>query len=421
MPPLGFLLGAPLTGFNVPDLRSEPIGNRQWLVQWSKRTDQVGQFFFVVRVDGKHYQNVFGETKIIIAAPFDETPEVAVIQQPIGFVDPGFFPSHFFVETEIKSKGVITWDPPADVSDVKFYRLYWDNGTGTVGFTDADVYDEVVETGLSTYKYVTRELAAGTFKFVIRTVSIDGEVESTNTTPELTVVAVRYISPVSGESLTYDFATKKATLTWTNPSGVTAIDIFDNAGDAAKQFPNYLTALSSLGAVTTFVTGVLSFPAVFAFGIRAKDTTRFELNTSIILKLRLDATGNEISGFPPVPFLGGENDGNGKVQLTGVVDQNPDDQFSLALATQIKFFTDDGAGGPVDFVTPIATVNTVTHANLRRATFLAGPFGATARKFSAIALTAGGVESERATEITITPSTTVPPVVLTPAAAAGRC
>ncbi len=421
MPPMGHLLGAPLVGFNVIDQRSEAIGNRQWLAMWSPRTEiPAGQAIFVVRVNGKHFENVVNQNQIVVTSPTDSTPEVSIIQLPPGFTDPGFFPSHFFAETSVPSNIVLEWFPPPSVANIKFYRIYWDNGTGTVGFTDADVYDEVIERGAPKYTYVTRELTPGLYKFVIRAVSIDGEVETTNVN-EISDTTQAYPPPISGESLTYDSGTKKATLAWTNPGGATAVDIFSNAPDLTKQFPAYASQLTSLGAVTTFVTAALSFPAVHVFGIRVKDASRFELNTSIMLKLRLDALGIEIAGFPPTPFLSADNEGSGKVLLVGAVDQNPDDKITLAKAVTIKFYTDDGAGGPIDFVTPIATETLIIHPTVRRAEFLAGPFGSTARKFSAVALTAGGIESEQAAVITITPNTTVPPVPLTPTATAGRC
>lgn len=420
MPPVGFLLGAPLTGLTVLNIHSEPIGNRNWLVMWTSRIEITGQSVFVINMNGRHLETVINQTRIQITAPDKETPLIEIIQCPIHGADPGFFPS-YFPTVQLPNKAIVTWTPPASVSNVKFYRIYWDNGTGTVGFTDADVVGEVVENGSTSYTFRTRSLVTGTYKFVIRTVSFDGELETTNTTPELSITVTNFIAPISAETITYDFATKKATLTWTNPAGASAIRIFDNLGDPTSQFPDYNVILASLGLVTTFVTAALLFPKVYAFGIRVSDGTNFELNTSITLKLRLDSSGAEISNFPVTPSLSGELEGSGKIRLVGGLDENPDDIHRFTPATDIQFFTNDGAGGAIDFSTPIATVSfTSFGSGLKKAEFLTAAFGATQRLFSARARTSGGIISEDADTLTITPNTTVPAVVLTPAAVAGR-
>ena len=418
MPVFPFLFPFAFVGLGVDIIGTVPLGDRRWLVMWKARPEIAAPFAFIVSVDGKHQEAVLNDEQTIVVSNRQETPVVHVIQVPQSTLDGAHFPDFLFNVTVLNNKGIITITPPGDVSKVDHYNVYFDNKTGTVTFDDAGLLGEVKETGAPTRKLVTRELAAGTYKAVVRTATKNGT-ESTNVAPEVSFTVQAFIPPVSGFQNSYDEPTKKATLSWTFPAGATQVQIFFNGSTEADQFPDYDTVLATVNAPTsTFLTAVLPAGA-HVWGIRATDGTNFELNTSVRTKLRTDAAFAEISLPPPRPRVIAVNDVAGKVILKAYVDVTEDQD--PPIPDTVQFFTDDGAGGPVDFTTPLAggPFALVQSSLYLEAVNSFGPFGATARKFAAIA-SKGSVVSEQGASVVIIPNVDVPPDPVY-SAAAGRC
>ena len=418
MPVFPFLFPFAFIGLGVDIIGTVPLGDGRWLVMWKARPEIVAPFAFIVSVNGKHQETVLNDEQAIVKANDLETDAVHVIQVPQSTLDGAHFPDFLFNVSVLNNKGIITITPPGDISDVDQYRIFFDNGTGTVTFDDAGLLGEVKETGAASYKFVTRELAAATYKAVVRTVT-KNDTESTNVAPEVSFTVQAFIAPASGFQNSYDEPTKKATLSWTFPAGATQAQIFFNGSSEANQFPDYNTVLATVNAPTnTFLTAALPAGA-HVWGIRVTDGTNFELNTSVRTKLRTDAAFAEITGPPPRPRVIAVNDVAGKVILKAFVDVT--DDIAAPVPDTVEFFTDDGAGGPVDFTTPLAggPFSLIATTQYLEAVNSFGPFGATARKFAAIA-SKGSVVSEQGDAVTITPNVNVPPAP-TYSAAAGRC
>ena len=418
---LAFPLPMPLGGVQVSDLRIRHIGGRRWRVKWTPISVSWPSAF-VINVDGQHYTTVHNKNAVTLRLEgifenFVISPIIEVVQIPSVMATPSFHTPGYF-STIINNKIKITWNPPASVADVEFYRVYWDKGTGTISFIDDNILEEISEDGLANYEAFTPGLTSGTYKFVVRTIDEAGT-ESTNIA-EFSQAITTYPGIITGFSLSFDTGTDKATLTWTDPSdiGSGTVKIFDNLGNIARPFPDYTTVVASIAAgVQTFTTAVLT-EGWWLFGAQVNDGTNQEPNTNILVDVRLDSSINPISNPPPKPFLEVFNGPDGKVHLFAFVIQ----EGARSRTAKFQFFTNDGAGGAIDFSTPIEGVGNFTDGTevgqYFGATLLAGPFGETARKFSARAFTAGGVVSLNADEQTITPDATAPPqplsVVTTP-------
>ena len=410
---LAFPLPMPLGGCFVTDPRVRRIGARRWRVRWTPIPGLSWPSAFVIAVDGQHYTTVHNVTATTLRLEgvfetFTPSPIIEVIQLPSVMAPPDFFTPGYFA-TLVNNKIRITFDPPASVADVEFYRVYWDKGTGTVVFDDEHILEEVSEDGLSSYEVFTPALATGTFKFVIRAVD-KARTESTTVT-EFSQAIVTLPGTVTAFKLTYDTGTDKATLTWTDPSdiGSGTVKIFDNLGVIARPHPDYTTVVASVAAgVQTFTTAVLT-EGWWVFGAQVNDATNQEPNTDVLADVRLDASLNPISNPPPKPFLEVHLGPSGKVFLTAyTIPTN-----ARGITAKFQFFTNDGAGGAIDFSTPLEGVGNFTDGTeagqYTGAVFLTAAFGETARKFSARAFTSGGVVSLNADERTITPDATAPP------------
>lgn len=418
---LAFPLAQPLGGNKVSNLRATPLGGRSFRLNWDDAAPG-GPYGYSIAIDGNHYANILHAPPIDIKIDpavdgFSPSPIVEVVRIPKTSCDPGFHVAGYF-STPIANKIKFTWAPPADISRVNKYRVYWDKGGGTVYFTRAYRLGQQNEDGSSGYEMWTPALTSGTYKFVVRTVDAAGN-ESTNTSA--TSIAITCLpAAITGLAITYSNTTKKATLTWVDPAGIGSgkLRIFHNAGDATKLFPDYSAAADEVNpGVQSWTSPVLTGPGVWVFGIRAYDGTNQEPNTSITAIVRLDASANKIVGAPPKPFLVASAVAGGKIALQA----NVLAMSGLGVPTTCSFFTNDGAGGAVDYGIPI-TGSPLAVADIGQwftAVLQSPAYGETARKFGCIAY-AGAIPSVVADEVTITPVSTAPPDPLSQAAATGR-
>ena len=215
------------------------------------------------------------------------------------------------------------------------------------------------------------------------------------------------------------FSAGKITLTWTDPSGIGggSVRVYHNAGSASNQFVDYSTVIETIAAGTQTWTSPVLADGVWAFGLRASDGTIEEINTLIMASIRIEG-GLLVGNAPTRPALSAETEAGGKILLRG--DANP--LSSAAKPDKIKFFTNDGAGGAVDYNVALGAgfINLIRIGGASMATLTTIAFGSTARIFGMRAYTVAGVVSQNAIEFTITPVTTTPPQPLTVAGAEGR-
>ncbi len=409
---LAFPLAQPIGGVAVSNIRTTSVGGDQWFVEWDPIV-VAWDSAYMVFVDGKLHSTLPNQTSMYIDAepgadPIIQIAQIAGVWMDPGRAVPGYFPA--LQPNKIK----IEWDKPASVVDVESYRVFGDSGTGTVDF-DNPLFSDIPEDGSASYEFVTDQLVTGTYKFVVRTVDEAGNESAT--IAEFTRALTTYPGIVTAEAIVFNSGPITATLTWVDPADIAAGDVkvFSNGGVTADQFPDYETGaeIATIAAgVQTFTTAALA-DGIHIFGLRVNNGTLDELNTSVILFLRIES-GAEVSNFPVVPQVQATPIDNGKVELIAYVDPpstqtNPD--FVAGEAVKVQFFTNDGAGGAIDFGTPLGVgfVNlTPTGVNLvaRLETIV---FGETARKFAARSYTSGGVASTDSDEVTITPDATKPP------------
>ena len=409
---LAFPLASPLGGVLVSNIRTEPWGADTWLIEWAP-ISVTWDASYMISIDGKHYAVAHGQTSIVVQGERGAAPIVQVAQLGGVYTDPARFVSGYFA-TLINNKIKVTWNPPASITDVEEYHVYWDNKTGTVDFTSALAV--IGEDGSASYEFITDALASGTYKFVVRTVDTSGN-ETTNTT-ETSQMLTTYPNLVTSEAVVV-IAGPKVTITWADPAdiGAGSVRIFHNSGNASNLFPDYSTVQATIAAGTqTWTSGNLA-DGIWVFGLRVFDATNEEPNTTVVLVVRLESAA-EVSGYPAKPLLVTQNAAAGKVDLLAIVQPIT----RSGRATQVKFFTNDGAGGNVDYATALGAGFIALHerGSVYLATLTSAAYGETARKFGCRAYTAGSVVSVNADEITITPDSTAPGVPLSVTAAVVR-
>ena len=412
---LAFPLAMPLGGVLVSNIFAQALGQNQWLVRWDTNPD-LSPASYMIYVDGNFWGVIVDTPAMFIRGEDGASPVVQVAQLPIAWSDPGFARDGYFT-APVANKIQVVWDPPADVTDVDKYRVYFDNKTGTVDFTTS--LGEVPEDGSTQYEFWTAQLVSGTYKFVIRVVDLAGN-ESTNIA-EFSVVLSTYPGLVTGEAVSV-IAGPKVTITWTDPSDIGSgnVRVYSNGGITTLLRPDYSSAVATVPAGTQTFTSAVLGDGIHVFGLRVFNGTVEELNTYVWLVVRIES-GAEVALFPQVPLLVAQNDVSGKISLTARVNNlNP----TGTNPVKVQFYTNDGAGGAVDFSTPLEGVGSFTtlsrHGSGLSAQFLTASFGETVRKFSCRSFTTAGVASVNAVEITITPDATSPPDPLNTVVVAGR-
>ncbi len=396
-----------------------PLGNDQWELFWEKE-GTTADAAYVIAIDKKLYAVIRNSTSMKIPGEPGATPVVEIAEFPVGMFDPSLFVEEYFT-TLPPNKLIVTWDPPASVVGVSHYNVYWDNGTGTVDFTAAGLLtpDGIQEDGSSSYEFF-KLTVAGTFKTVVRTVDDAGN-ETINTTAQ-TQTVVTFPDNVTLPTIVFNSGPKTATITWVDPSNIGSgnVRIFDNLGSLTDLNPNYnfVGPPSVAAGLQTFTTPALA-NGRWIFGLRVFDLTNEEKNTHIQLELRIES-GVEIVDGPEQPLLEAFLSSAGKINL--ILTSFPDVGDVNKSSVKAKFFTNDGAGGAIDFGTALGagfiTMNQV--GNMVVASLETAVFGETARKFSARSFNNSSVASVDAAEVTITPNQTVPGTPQNAALAAGR-
>ena len=423
MPIFGFTFGGLFGDYRPSNIRSVPHGHGVWTVTVTPDSDYPSPCAFIIALNGKHYASLPGSSQSDFSFSIKtysnsvRTPIVEVIQTQIETLDAGFFPDGFFTSVQ-PSQLIVTWTPPAVVSDVFGYNIYWDKGEGTVQYTDDYLLQYVQETGETQYTYATDDVDSGTYKTVVRTIDSSGN-ESNNTTAATTSVST-YPSVATGVNISYSNSTHKATITWTDPSDIGAgnIRIYHNSGDADKPYADYGTIIDTVSAATeTWESPVLT-EGYWVFGLRAYNGSVEELNTAIMERVRIDASLNAVVGYPPSPILAVSTSVGGKVRLTAYVNSF----LAGGFASTVQFFTNDGAGGAVDYGTPLGTgyYGLTSAGEMRYVEFETSAYGETSRIFGAKCYTEGGTESNNAQEMTIIPNATLPPQPGSQSTVAGR-
>lgn len=414
---LGFPLAMPLGGNRVSNVRARNLGGRQWLVRWTPNNIPDTPTY-MVSIDGQLFGHFRNRSSFRFRSDVDAMPVIQIVQLPAGFGDVGLYVPGYF--TTIQPNRIrITWSPPADTTNVKEYRIYWDRGEGTVQYGSSYLMATVKEAGISSYVAHTPEIVSGTYRFVVRTVDFAGN-ETQNSDP-FTQSLTTYPRPVRNLAVSYSNATKLATLTWNDPFDIGeagTVSIFHNGGSTTNRYPDYDTIVATVAqGVESWTSGVLT-EGYWTFGARVWNGSLGEANTSILASIRLDASANEMADFPPQPVLLAFQRAQGRVHLRALVRPSA----ALSTAATVNFFTNDGAGGTVNYGSAI----NATAVSLRAlgeylvGDYTTGTYGETPRLFGCRAYEAGGAASLNATEITVTPNSTSPPFALNVATVAAR-
>jgi len=203
------------------------------------------------------------------------------------------------------------------------------------------------------------------------------------------------------------------TLYWTDPDNIEPYDdtkgyvrIYHNAGNPAKPYPDYDTLVDSvLAGVEQWTSGPLC-DGTWAFGLRVYDGVNEELNGHTFVIFRV-VNGEVFDTFPPKPALLADPSIGGKVTLLAMIDAST----PLSYPSTVKFFTNDGAGGAVDYSTELDEVSVTEQGSKYLAELLTAAYGETERIFGAIAYDADGNPSMRAAEVTVTPDATAPEAI----------
>jgi hypothetical protein len=225
---------------------------------------------------------------------------------------------------------------------------------------------------------------------------------------------------MSTSSSSADKVTTEVIFEWTDPSNIGAgtIRIYDNRGNPDSLFPDYNTVRATVAAGVQQWESYELCDGLWVFGFRVYDGSVEELNTCVTAVLRIE-NGWIVENYPAKPTLLAEQAGGGKVRLICSAHNSANTVFGTA--TKCKFFTNDGAGGAVDYTTPLGgDFISLSQVQEGFADYYTGAYGATARLFGCRTYTAGGVASLDATEISITPSVAAPGEPADPTLSEGR-
>jgi len=292
--------------------------------------------------------------------------------------------------------GSVTVAYTADTTAIKMdwsfplqYSVRWDNKTGTIIETDLAVLtdDNLLGTADLPFRWSSPVLTAGAYKFRVDCLDDAG---NRKTGTEVNVTVDLAPNAVSALALVYNPATRLATLTWVDP-----VDA-DLASLSVRQFlstavpPDAPTASVAVGT-KTWVSGVLTGPAIYNFRVNALDAGGNEELSSLTLTLELDAANNQVNPRPNAPFsLAVTPLAAGKFQVVADYDQRGE----AAVATHVHFFHDAGLGAGVDWTTVIAQADLAALGETKRATYAESAAFAdgTTVVWGARAVTAGGVD-----------------------------
>jgi hypothetical protein len=267
------------------------------------------------------------------------------------------------------------------------YRVRFDNKTGTIIESDVAVISDDVLLGYAAtpFRYATDKLSAGTYKYRIDWADDAGNWQIGDVVQFAVDLAP---SPVSDLSLSYSAATRKATLTWTDPTDADLDEMEVRQWESSDSPPIAATAVVAAG-LETWESAVLSGPAVLFFRVNAKDSAGNVERSSVTLRLELDSAHeavaerpNEVSSFLATPVA------DGKFRLVAVYDPAGE----AAQATKVLFFHDSGTG-TIDWNTVVASVALSAVGRMKRAVLAAsGAFAhGTTIKWGARAATAADV------------------------------
>lgn len=419
----GHMFGMPYGDHSLPtnNINAHPMGHNTWGVQTTPIAIPA-DYVYILAVDGKPYGGRIRLDDFILMGIEGESPILEIIQMPAGYSDPAFFESGWFSETIIDNKLLITWDPPADVSNVEGYNLYWDDGDGTVIFDDAHKLNTVliVEDGSGSYEFHQLITESGTYKVVVVPVDSAGNEEQGG--GELVQIITIYPKPVTGIEISYNAGDQKVTITWTDPAEGFTLRVYDNAGSLTDLFPDYTSIRDTTPtSAATWLSGALA-NGIWVFGLRVYDGTNEEPNTCCWVVMRIES-GIELSDPPPKPILETTERADGVIRLQAICNPYIDDDFTgIGIPTKVKFFKNDGAGGAVDYNTPLGGdfVTLTQIAGLRIAMIDTAALPETAHVFGLIAYSTNSVASIKADEVTATPKSTDPPQALNAAITTGR-
>ena len=353
----------------------DPLGgNRDW---------------FKVYVNGRLHRTQRGQVVDFVAPDAGQVLAAVVAVGPLSG-DPDYDPG--LTDTIPGDRVQLDWQPPAYAPDVREYRIYWDSGGGTVSYTTPLAV--VPHDGRAAYTWVSAKLTDGTYKFVVRSVDIAGNVE-TNVAEVNQAIATWPATPTGlaysditvdpGVSFTVDLA-------W---SGGMNVNVYGN--DHAGGDIDYSTPIDTNVSSPWTSAALTDGPGVYRFAVRGRNATYEEKNTDFI-EFEVNAAFAEVSrplspyGLTVIPAAGAEFTVSGKLDKARPVINGR----TPAAAANVKVYHDNGTG-TMDWNTAVGTATLVYQAGRWSWTFTtsAGAYSDQQLvKFGARANTANDVTDE---------------------------
>jgi len=237
------------------------------------------------------------------------------------------------------NKAKIEW---SRVNDAAAYAIYWDSGGGTVDFNSA--YVVRADDGAAQQSWTTPELAAGSYKFCVRSRDAAGN-ESSNTAAQEVAISP-WPRPAAGLTVSYDRATGKATLSWSDPPGTfskvrvyqgdeTIAHAYGETDDAIGTWPevDYASAVAEIDTgVEEWLSPVLSGAGIWVWGLRVYDGTNEEKTADVRVRLELDDSDYDHTARAPRPVeLSAAPVADGRVRVRGRIPVGGDAEPTAAV------------------------------------------------------------------------------------------
>lgn len=249
----------------------------------------------------------FGKSSGVYQLPNDDRHSVHVIDSgPLNADEPEEI-LRCFIEKDIENKVELTWTPPIDDSDVSFYRVRSNDGVG-VTFTKLEA-----TVGRNDFRYVTRELAPGTWMFCVHPVDDNGN-ELTSSLAVSIVVPTIVEPPTEPVSFTLlpDGAPpgSDAKITWSpSPTAGVTYKVYSNGGSGKPDFTAPWATTASLMATGPVVAGDWIF--IIRAELAGDESDNFDIRIEVQLQdfgsdLRLvGGLPNPVKSFQVTPLIGG--------------------------------------------------------------------------------------------------------------------
>lgn len=341
---------------------------------------------YQVLIDGEEWRRTADTS--LRNVPTDARDHIEVFEHTVQTRDEDLS----LIATSALDRVKLTW-PESSASPAR-YELYRSLTSGV--FTDPAIH----ECRAGAPDYIVRDGPHDDDTYYYRLIAYD-KAGNPSTVDDANVTVSGAPEPPTGIALTHDDGTKETTITWTHSTSADKAGYNGYAGD-----PIELTAApTDLGAVVQWVIDQTGITDHIEYLVRCYDGSGSEeANLSAMVAIDL-AAGVRVQRPASPTILAGTAIAAGEVEMTVQYDRTGE----TGAATTIKIYSNDGAGGAMDWGTPVGSGNLAAGV-VRQVIKVesSGLTGGLTYLMGARARTAGAVEDANTETVSVLTDATAP-------------